>query len=187
VQRFDLTRLTASPAAINFTKLDHFNGTHVRLLSDTDFARRVKPFFSALQLPADDAALERIAPLIKGRLTTLDDAPNMAGFFFRDKVKAESMDLVPKGVSVQEAAAILQDSIDLVEPLSELRAETVEVAFRGLVERMGRPAGEVFGILRVAVTGQKVSPPLFQTMEIVGRDVVLERLRAARAILEAKD
>jgi glutamyl-tRNA synthetase len=183
VQRFDLTRLTASPAAINFTKLDHFNGTHIRLLSDSDFARRAKPFFAALELPVQDSALERIAPLIKGRLTTLDDAQSMAGFFFRESVVPERADLIPKGMTAEAAAGILQEAISLIETTKDMRAEDVESAFRALVDRIGRQAGEVFGILRVAVTGQKVSPPLFQSMEIVGRDQVLARMRAARAML----
>ena len=183
VQRFDLTRLTASPAAINFTKLDHFNGTHIRLLSDTDFARRVKPFFLSMQLPVEDASLERIAPLIRGRLTTLDDAPRMAGFFFREGVTPERAELLPKGMSPEAASSILQEAIDLIEKTREFQAAIVEGAFRELVDRLGRSAGEVFGILRVAITGQQVSPPLFQSMEIVGRELVLTRLRSARALL----
>ncbi len=113
VQRFDLTRLTASPAAINFTKLDHFNGTHIRVLSDRDFARRVKPFFASLGLAAQDADLERIAPLLKTRLTTLDDAPRMAGFFFRENVVPERADLVPSDMSAEAAAGIIQAAIQL--------------------------------------------------------------------------
>ena len=183
VQRFDLTRLTASPAAINFTKLDHFNGTHIRLLSDADFARRVKPFFAAAGLSTQDAALERMAPLLKARLTTLDDAPRMAGFFFRESVVPERADLMPRGMSDEEADSIIQEAIRLIEPLQEFRAEEVEASFRQLVERLGRSTGEVFGILRVAITGQQVSPPLFQSMEIVGRDLVLTRLRRAHEML----
>ncbi|HET6846483.1 MAG TPA: glutamate--tRNA ligase, partial [Anaerolineales bacterium] len=160
-RRFDLSRLTASPAAINFTKLDHFNATHIRMLSDEDFARRTKPFFTALGLPAEDAALQRIAPLIKPRLTTLDDAPSMAGFFFRDGVTPARADLTPKGMSEADATAILQAAVGVLESTHDFRAESLDVLLRGFVDRVGRSAGEVFGILRVAVTGQKVSPPLF--------------------------
>jgi glutamyl-tRNA synthetase len=184
-KRFDLTRLTASPAAINFTKLDHFNATHIRMLSDTEFARRARPFFTALGLSVENSILERIAPLVKTRLTTLDDAPSMAGFFFRDRVVPDAADLIPKAMSPEETIAVLQESIRVVEALSGFAAEAIEGAFRSLVDRLSRPAGEVFGVLRVAVTGQKVSPPLFQTMEIVGREVVLSRLRHAAALLSA--
>ncbi|HET6846913.1 MAG TPA: hypothetical protein VFH29_08755, partial [Anaerolineales bacterium] len=85
----------------------------------------------------------------------------------------------PKGMSEADAAAILQAAVGVLESTHDFRAESLDLALRGFVERLGRSAGEVFGILRVAVTGQKVSPPLFETMEIVGREVVLLRLRAA--------
>ena len=178
-QRFDLSRLTPSPAAINFTKLDHFNSSHIRRLSDEELARRVRPFFTSLELPVRDDVLLRIAPLIKERLTTLDEAPTMAGFFFRDDVHPRSEDLVPKGMSAVEVVAILQESLALTSAMGELRAEATEAAFRGLVQRLSRPAGEVFGVLRIATTGQRVSPPLFQSMAIIGREKVLSRLQGA--------
>ena len=183
VERFDLQRLTASPAAINFTKLDHFNGTHIRKLSDSEFARRVRPFFTGLDLPVRDEDLELLAPLLKERVTTLDEAPNLAGFFFRAEVVPQREDLTPKGMDAGAASAILKESISVIEGQSEFTAESTEPAFRSMVERLSRPTGEVFGVLRVAVTGQKVSPPLFQSMEIVGREKVLGRLRLAVALL----
>ncbi len=99
IERFDLTRLTASPAAINFTKLDHFNGTHIRRLGDAELAKRVKPFFEGAGLAVEDETLMRVAPLIKERLTTLDDCVAMAGFFFRDEVEPKSEELIGKGLT----------------------------------------------------------------------------------------
>lgn len=183
VERFDVRHLTASPAAINFTKLDHFNGTHIRLLSDTDLARRVRPFFASQALPVKDEMLERIAPLIKERVATLDEAPNLAAFFFRSEVTPVREELTPKGMDARLASEILSESITLIQTLPQFTAEAAEPPFRQLVERMQRSAGEVFGVLRVAVTGQKISPPLFQSMEIVGRETVLKRLRAGLEIL----
>ena len=185
IEQFDLRRLTASPAAINFTKLDHFNGTHIRLLSDEELARRVKPFLTNLELPVRDDMLIKMAPLIKERLTTLDEAPAMAGFFFRSEVEPRREELMPKGMTAQTATAILKESASLVASLPEFAAEAMEPALRQMVERVGCPIGEVFRVLRVAVTGQKISPPLFQSMEIVGREKVLARLRRAAELLAA--
>ncbi|MFH1186045.1 MAG: glutamate--tRNA ligase [Chloroflexota bacterium] len=187
VERFDLQHLTASPAAINFTKLDHFNGTHIRKLSDSEFARRVRPFFTNLDLPVRDGDLEQIAPLVKERVTTLDEAPKLAAFFFRAEVEPQREELTAKGMDVAAASAILKESISLIERLPKFTAESTEPAFRALVERVSRPTGEVFGVLRVAVTGQKISPPLFQSMEIVGREKVLGRLRRAVELLAQGD
>jgi glutamyl-tRNA synthetase len=182
-KRFDLRKLTASPAAINFTKLDHFNGTHIRNLPEAELARRVRPYFEKAELPVTDEVLMRVAPLIKERLTTLDEAPTMAGFFFRPEVTPQREELMPKGMDAGAATGILKESISILEGLQSVAAEVTEPALRSLVDRTARPAGEVFGVLRVAVTGQKISPPLFQSMEIIGRDTVLRRLRTAVQML----
>ena len=107
----------------------------------------------------------------------------MAGFFFRSDVSPQREELMPKGMDAAAAAGILNESILILEGLQSLAAEATEPALRALVDRTARPAGEVFGVLRVAVTGQKISPPLFQSMEIIGRDTVLRRLRAAVQML----
>ena len=182
-ERFDLRKLTASPAAINFAKLDHFNGTHIRALPDAELAQRVRPYFEKADLAVKDDVLLRVAPLIKERLTTLDEAPTMAGFFFRSEVAPQRDELMPKSMDAATATGILNESLSILEGLPSVAAEDTEPALRALVDRTTRPAGEVFGVLRVAVTGQKVSPPLFQSMEIIGRDTVLARLRAAVQML----
>ena len=90
---------------------------------------------------------------------------------------------MPKGMDSQFATGVLTESIALIESLPEFTAAQAEPAFRRLAERLARQAGEVFGVLRIAVTGQKISPPLFQSMEIVGRETVLRRLRAGVELL----
>ncbi len=184
MDRFDLDHLTASPAAINFAKLDHFNATHIRLLSDADLAMRIRPYFVRADLPVQDDMLLKIAPLVKPRITTLDDSVEMAGFFFRDDVKAKPEELVPKGLTVAQALDATRQSLEGLEGSAVFTAEDLEPKMRALVERLGLSAGQVFGILRAAVTGQRVSPPLFESMEVVGRDKVLRRVRAAIHELE---
>ncbi len=185
IERFELENLKASPAAINFTKLDHFNATHIRLLSDADLAQRIRPFFEKAGLAVDDALLMKVAPLIKVRITTLDEAVDMAGFFFRNVVRAAPEELVPKGLTAAQALDVTQQSLAVLETVDPFTAENAEPPMRALVERLGLSPAQVFGILRVAVTGQKVSPPLFESMEIVGKDKVLARVRAALGELQA--
>ena len=184
IERFDLDHLTVSPAAINFAKLDHFNGTHIRLLSDTDLAARIKPFFVKAGLPVTDDMLMKVAPLIKVRLTTLDDAVEMAGFFFRGEVRPSPEELVSKGLTRGQALEAARRSLQVLAATDPLTVDTAEPRMRALVDELGLTAGQVFGILRVAVTGQKVSPPLFESMEVIGREVVLRRVRAAIGELE---
>src|SRR5690606_3610797 len=104
--------------------------------------------------------------------------------FFQDEVHPEPEELIGKKMTASESAAAARRSLEILESLPEITPETAEEPLRNLVEEMGLKAGQVFGILRVAVTGQKVSPPLFESMEIIGKEKVLERIRRAIDILE---
>ncbi|MEW5873290.1 MAG: glutamate--tRNA ligase [Chloroflexota bacterium] len=184
VEKFSLEKLNPSPSAINYSKLDHFNGLHIRQLAPADLAGRIRPFMQSAGYIVDDARLLQIVPLIQERLVTLDEAPQWAGFFFQEQVSPEPQDLLGKDLSAAESADVLRRSLAILQGLPEWSAEAGEAPLRALAEELGLKPGQVFGILRVAVTGQKVSPPLFESMEIVGRGKVLERLQQALATLE---
>ncbi len=183
IEKFSLEKLNPSPAAINFTKLDHFNGLHIRELGPDDLAARVKPYLVNAGYAVDDAVLRQIIPLIRERLTVLTDAPEIAGFYFKDTVEPVPEELVAKGLTPAQSAEVARRSYDVLAALPDLSVETTEPPMRALVEELGLSAGQVFGILRVAVTGQKISPPLFETMAVIGRDKVLERIRRAADLL----
>ncbi len=183
VERFSVDHLTPSPAAINFQKLDHFNGTHIRLLANEDLSARIKPYFVAAGLEVDDETLLKVTPLIRERLVTLDDCLAFASFFFQENVEPTPKDLIAKGLDLKQSAGIARKTYEILSGLSEITQAVAEPPMRAYVESSGFNAGQVFGILRVAVTGQKVSPPLFESMEIIGREKVLERLKKAIEIL----
>ncbi len=182
--KFSLEKLNPSPAAINFTKLDHFNGLHMRALPADELARRIRPFMEQAGYTVDDGRLLAIAPLIQERLVTLDDAPQWIGFFFRDDVIPAPEDLVGSKMTKEESTAAARQALDIIEALPEITLAVAEPVLRSLAENLGLSPGQLFGILRVAVTGQKVSPPLFESMEIIGREVVLQRMRRAVDLLE---
>jgi glutamyl-tRNA synthetase len=184
IEKFSLEKLNPSPAAINFSKLDHFNGLHIRALQLADLARRTKPYFELAGYSVDEKKLLKIAPIIQQRLVTLDDAPGMAGFFFRDEVTPVPADLVGSKMTPAESAAAARRAYDLLASLPEITLTSAEPPMRLLAEQLGMSAGQLFGILRVAVTGQKVSPPLFESMAIIGKEQVLERLHLAIGLLE---
>jgi glutamyl-tRNA synthetase len=183
VEKFSLDKLNPSPAAINFSKLDYFNGMHIRSLGARDLANRVKPVFEAAGLHVEDEKLLRIAPIIQERLITLEDALDMAGFFFRNEVRPDPKELVGKNMSAQESAQAAQKAGQILESLPEFSAENTEQAMRQLVEELGLKPGQLFGILRAAVTGQSVSPPLFESMAIIGKEKTLDRIRNAIQML----
>jgi glutamyl-tRNA synthetase len=183
IEKFSIEKLNPSPAAINFSKLDHFNGLHIRNLQVDDLADRMFPFFEKAGFNPDIETLREIAAILQVRIVTLDEAVEKAGFFFQDDVCPEPEDLIAKKMTAAESGVAAQKAFDLLSSLPEINHETAEQPIRDLANELGIKAGQLFSIIRVAVTGQKVSPPLLESMEIIGRDKVLERLRNAVEIL----
>jgi len=184
IKRFSIDHLTPSPAAINFQKLDHFNGTHIRLLTIDDLAGRIKPYLTNVGLEVDNDRLLKVTPLIRERLVTLDDCITFASFFFKENVEPNPEDLIAKGLDAKQSADIARKAHDILMSLPDIAHQTAEPPMREFVDTSGLGANQIFGIVRVAVTGQKVSPPLFESMEIIGKEKVLQRLQKAVEILE---
>jgi len=183
VEKFSLEKLNPAPAAINFTKLDYFNGLHIRALEEQDLVRRVEPFFHAAGYQPDHALLEQITTVIRERMVTLDDGPEVAQLFFEDSIHPEREELIGKNMTAAESTQIIRECLTILEPLATWKKDAMEPPLRELLERTGLSAGQMFGILRTAVTGRKVSPPLFESIEILGKTKVVERLRLALGIL----
>ena len=184
VERFSIDSLTPSPAAINFQKLDHFNATHIRLFTTEDLAARLKPYFTREGLNVNDDTLLKIIPLIRERLVTLDDCLAFGSFFFKEDVIPNPEDLIAKGLNAKQSAQIAQRAYQILVEQPTISHERCEPPLRAYVEESGLNANQVFGILRVATTGQKVSPPLFESMEIIGREKCLARIKNAIEVLE---
>jgi glutamyl-tRNA synthetase len=184
VERFSIDSLTPSPAAVNFQKLDHFNATHIRLFTTEDLAARLKPYFTREGFNVDDEVLLKIIPLIRERLVTLDDCIPFGGFFFKDDVAPAPEDLVAKGLDAKQSVEVARRAYEILAAQPDISHEKCELPLRAYVEESGLSANQVFGILRVAATGQKVSPPLFESMEIIGREKCLQRIQNAIGVLE---
>ncbi len=183
IQKFSMARLNPSPAAVNYSKLDHFNGLHIRHLALDDLSARLLPFFEAAGLSPDPQRLRQIAPLIQERIRTLDEAVAIAGFFFRQDVEPAADELVGKDMDTSRSAQALAAAHRALKDLEPFSHENIEARLRQLTQELELSPRQLFGILRVAVTGQRVSPPLFETMALLGKQVVLERLQQAERIL----
>jgi glutamyl-tRNA synthetase len=184
IEKFSLDRLNPAPAAINFSKLDHFNGLHIRNLDNEELARRVEPYLTRCGYRIDDQVLQKAIPIIKERLVSLDEAPDWVGFFFQEQVSPDFEQLIPKHMDATSTAGMLRKALAIVSTIPDFSAKTLEYSLRKLVEEEGLSVGQLFGALRIAITGQKVSPPLFESMEIVGRKLVVDRIQAAIIQLE---
>ena len=181
-ERFDLAHVHKGGAIFDRDRLDYLNGVYIRSLTDEQLALRLRPF---LPQGLDDEAVLRVVPLIKERLVKLADARELVAFLTEsdDEVAAryEADALVPKGRNAADAAAALRAARDTLADLSaaDFAADVLEARCRQEAERLGWKAGDFFRPLRLAITGRGVSPPLFGSMELLGRERVLARLEAA--------
>ncbi|MEK6222137.1 MAG: glutamate--tRNA ligase [Chloroflexota bacterium] len=184
IEKFSVEKLNPSNAAIDFKKFDHFNGLHIRSLSVEELTARLVPYFESAGIQATPEEIALIAPIIQERMITLDDGPAMASFFFKDEVIPVPEELIAKKMTAKESLQAAKRGLEVLQSLDEFTHDSTEPPMRALVEELGIKAGQLFGIFRVAVTGQKVSPPLFESMEIVGKETVLARTLQAVAMLE---
>jgi glutamyl-tRNA synthetase len=184
IEKFSLQHLNPSPAAIDFNRLDYFNGLHIRNLSREDLAHRLAPYIINAGYKFDEDILNHAIPIIQVRLETLDDVIPVAGFFFKDAISPDPKRLVAAGLNPAESATIAKKTYQILASLPQVSKNLAEPILRNFVTESGLKAGQVFGLLREALTGQKDSPPLFETMEIIGKEKVLQRLQSAIEILE---
>lgn len=184
IEKFDLEKLNPSPAAVNYGKLDHFNGLHIRALPVEELTERVRPLFETEGYQVDQERLQAITPLIQERTRTLDEVVPMAGFFFHDDVQPEANELIGKKMDTAQSAEAAQAALEVIDSLTIFEVEPLEEALRVLADSLELKVGQLFGILRVAVTGQRVSPPLIESMVLIGKEVVLARIQAAISMLE---
>jgi len=189
VRQFSLDRVLANPAVFNFEKLTWMNGVYIRELPDAELAERTAPYLErALGRPVDRDLLARIAPLIRERIKLLADAAGMTDFFFLEgelDYAAETLLGKRFAADAPGAAAALQAVAERVEGIEPWQHEALEGAIRPLAEELSLKAGDLFGLIRVAVSGKTVSPPLFETMAVLGCERTLERLASAVRRLQA--
>ncbi len=184
IQNFSIERVSKTAAVFNVSKLDWMNALYIRNLSIDEYVARSLPFVerglpSDVRRPVDSSYLRRIAPLVRERTRLLSEVPQLVEFFFVDDLHYDPELLIGKLVKSQ-AVEVLQKSIEVLENIQDWAADALELAVRPLTEQMSIKAGPFFGILRVAVTGRTASPPLFHTMEVLGREKCMMRLVKAR-------
>lgn len=184
VEKFSVEKLNPSPAAINFSKLDHFNGLHIRELAVEEFAERIKPWFLNAGLEVRDEIMIPVAATLQTRTKKLTEVVDMGGFFFRDEVALAVERIVNEKLSADQAAKAAEGILAIFQGLDDITQESAEGPLRELATQMGLKAGQIFGLLREALTGQKNSPPIFDIIPILGRALVMDRLEKARDILE---
>nr|WP_241844503.1 glutamate--tRNA ligase [Kitasatospora sp. CB01950] len=192
VAAFDIDDVNGNPARFDLKKAEHINAEHVRRLAPEEFVNRLVPYLQAAGLlPAEPTAaqlelLGKVAPLTQERMIVLSEIVTMAGFLF---VAPADFAVDPEdGAKVLNADArpVLEASVKALTELTDFTPDPIQAALReALVEGLGIKPKFAFTPLRVAVTGRRVSPPLFESMELLGREETLRRLLAALELLPA--
>jgi glutamyl-tRNA synthetase len=188
VEEFRLEDVTKSGAFFDVAKLDHVNGEYLRRLAVDDFLERTTPFFQARAWPPGTPgweAYEALAPLVQERAVTLADAPDMVDFVF---LEAPQFDETAwrKVMGTDTAGDLLAAAIAAFETCA-WDAQTLHATLGEIGERFGLKLGKAQAPVRVAVTGRSVGPPLFESLEVLGRERTLERMRVVAARLPSPE
>ena len=178
---FSLERVSRNPAAFDTKKLDALNGHYLRQLEPADFAARALPFVVAAAYPAPDPALlAEAAPLVQERVNHLTEVPGMVGFLLTDEVELDAA--AAAKVLTDDGRAFLVEAGKRLEEVEPWTAAGVEATLRGLQTERDLKPKVAFQPVRLAITGRLVSPPLFESMELLGKPRSLARLERAAAV-----
>jgi glutamyl-tRNA synthetase len=168
VERFTLDRVGSSPATFDYAKLDWMNGVYLRELPSEDFAETLVAYLRDRGFGGDEETIRASAPLVQEKISRLDEYPAFAGFFFRR--------VEPPPELIDGAGPVLAEARETLSGVEPFTADRIEDALRGLAERLGLKPRDAFGPIRAAVTGSRVSPGLFESLELLGREESLARL-----------
>jgi glutamyl-tRNA synthetase len=195
IAAFSLDRVGTAPARYDEERLLWLNGVYIRRLSVDDLTERALPFMErpeaagglpdVVARPLDCAYVARVLSLEQERMKTLAEAPQLTAFFFTSTLSYDTSQLLAKRMTREQSLEGLRRAHDLLMSLPEWSAAAMEAPLRALVEELGLKPIQLFTAIRVAVTGRTVSPPLFETMEALGRSTTLARLDNAIALLRA--
>ncbi|MCC7175295.1 MAG: glutamate--tRNA ligase [Bryobacterales bacterium] len=185
-EAFSFEGINRSNAVVNFTEQDPFdpkavwlNAEHIRALPVEELAARLEPYLAAAGYGVERARLLAVTPLIRERIQTLRDAASAADFFFREELAPyDSAELVPQKGDAKLATAVLERALSLLAR-TDFNRQALEDALRAEAAAMGVKTGQMFQPIRVAVCGRKAAPPLFETLEVLGRETCLKRIGQA--------
>ncbi|TYC99560.1 glutamate--tRNA ligase [Arthrobacter echini] len=187
VEAFDVRDVLANPARFDLKKAEAINGTHVRLLDPAEFRSRLLPYLAAAGIigsepsEAELRTIAEAAPLIQERITLLGEAPEMLGFLFKADDAVDIADDARKALP-ENSGEVLDAALTALAGVETWDAESLQAALRSaLVDALGLKPRLAFGPVRTAISGRRVSPPLFESMVILGRESSLARVRALRS------
>ena len=190
IEYFSLERVGKTAAIFNKDKLEWMNGVYLRKLSLEEFVRRATPFLDrdlpgSVERPLDHSYVREVLSLIQERAKTLAEVPRLADFFFLDELQYDTGLFLKGKLDARSAARAIMTASQRLEKIAAWDASTLEAVLRSLATELNLRTGEFFGLLRIAITGRTATPPLFQTMSLLGKEKCLKRFRIALQLLPA--
>ncbi|NOZ75412.1 MAG: glutamate--tRNA ligase, partial [FCB group bacterium] len=182
IKHFTLENVHKSPAVWNYDKLNQFNSQVIRGLRDEELSQALMPFLSKAGLAVNQQVLLRVIPLIRERITLLSEGPQWVDFYFQEPKSYDPTLLIPKKESPESTLEILKLSRTVLEQVS-FTHETLYNSLKAEALEHKKKPGPFFQPLRVAVCGKTVAPPLFESLEILGRPTVMNRIDRAIELL----
>jgi len=176
IEAFDVTKVKANPARFDSKKCESINASHMRMLTPEDFAHRLEGFIRAKGIDSDSEVIAKAAPLVQERATTLADAFGLLRFLFIDgEVPIEEK--AATKLQGETSRSAIEAAVRALTALPDWTTEAIDTALKtALVDELGLKPRDAFTPVRVAVTGRTVSPPLFESLELLGKEVSLQRL-----------
>jgi glutamyl-tRNA synthetase len=190
---FSLEKINKAPAVFDYKKLEWFNGNYIRELSPEELYRRILPFLVGAELVSDppteaeENTIMGALPLIHERLKLLSDAPDLLRFILTEPATAPPEEFLGKKMTLTDAYEYLKIARELIVDFDSRSQEENEELFRQKAEEIDAKIGQLLTPLRVAVTGSKVSPPLFGSIALLGSEAALRRVDAALTILKNEE
>ena len=188
MEHFSLERTGKAGAIFDKEKLLWMNGVYIRQLSREELAERMMPFLKR-DLPSgvdavDKEYLQRIVLLVQERIKTLDETVERTAYFFHEEITYDPDLLIQKGMDADATLHALSRALEVLRDVKNFDAHSLEEILRSTGAELGLSVSRFFGALRVATTGRTAAPPLFETMEVLGRKRCLERIEVAARKLE---
>ena len=174
IDRFTLERVSPSPAQFDYDKLDWLNGVYLRALPSDEYASELVRYLREQGYDWDESRIRAAAPLVQEKIAKLGEFPAFAGFLFHD------VEVDPAGFDGRDLE-VVSGAREVLSELEPFDAVAIETSLRSLLERLGLKPRQGFQPIRIAVTGSKISPGLFESVELLGREETLARLSAVGA------
>jgi glutamyl-tRNA synthetase len=183
IEKFSLDHVNSSSGVFEYVKLGWMNGVYIRKLSDDEFFAKSAPFIEAAGLSFTQEELGVLVALVKERVRTLAEVPDMIRFLRDEHFEREMDQMLSKKVDAALASSILEACATRLSALSDFSLEPINGVFEEVASELGVKSGQVFITVRIAVLGKKATPPLSESLEVLGQERVVSRIQEAVELL----